>query len=54
VFAPHKNYQWKKAGTADFDFTNWSGTGEPSANWIKVSQVDALDATGNVIQVTNR
>ena len=54
VFATHKTYQWKKTGAPDFDFTNWSGTGEPSANWIKVSQVDAMDATGNLIQVSNR
>ncbi|HEX6430244.1 MAG TPA: hypothetical protein VF008_21280, partial [Niastella sp.] len=55
VFAPHKTYQWKRTGsTTDFDFTNWSGTGEPAVDWIKTSQVDVMDAAGNIIQVTNR
>jgi hypothetical protein len=54
VFAPHKSYQWTRTGNADFDFNNWSGTGEPSADWIKKTQIDALDATGNIIQMTNR
>jgi len=54
VFGQHKTYQWKKTGSPDFDFTNWSNTGEPAADWIKLSQIDAVDASGNVIQVTNR
>jgi hypothetical protein len=54
VFAPHKTYHWKKTGSADFNFTNWSDAGEPSADWIKTKQIDAMDAVGNIIQATNR
>jgi hypothetical protein len=54
VFAPHKTYQWKRTGNAEFDFGNWSGAGEPATDWIKMSQVDVMDAVGNILQVTNR
>jgi hypothetical protein len=54
VYAPHKTYQWKRTGSADFDFNNWSGTGEPTADWLKLINIDVVDAAGNPIQVTNR
>jgi hypothetical protein len=54
VFAPHKTYGWKRNGTSDFDFSSWSDTNEPGADWMKLTQVDAIDAVGNVIQVTNK
>lgn len=54
VYAPHKTYQWRRTGSSDFDFASWSDAGEPSTGWMKVSQVDALDAAGNVVQMTNR
>jgi hypothetical protein len=54
VYAPHKTYQWKRTGAADFDFSNWSGTGEPTADWLKLINIDMVDALGNPIQVTNR
>jgi hypothetical protein len=54
VFSPHKSYAWRRTGTADFNFTTWSDAGEPAADWIKVSQVDALDAKGNPLQVSIR
>ncbi len=54
VYAPHKTYQWKRTGSADFDFSSWSGTGEPTAGWLKLIQIDLVDALGNPIQVTNR
>lgn len=52
VFAPHKTYTWKRSGTADFNFSAWSETGEPSADWIKNSEINSISAIGNAIQVT--
>jgi hypothetical protein len=52
VFAPHKTYQWKRTGPSDFNFTTWSEAGEPTADWIKVSQIDAIDTQGNVVQTS--
>jgi hypothetical protein len=54
VFAPHKTYQWKRTGTSDFNFTTWSEAGEPTTDWIKVSQIDAVDTQGNVLQTSTR
>jgi hypothetical protein len=53
VFAPYKSYQWLRSGTGDFDFTNWSDTGEPTTDWKKVSQIDKYDSKGNVQQTTS-
>ena len=55
TWAPHKSYIWKRTGTStDFDFTNWSRIGEPPADWIKTSEINTIDAKGNVIQVTSK
>ena len=54
VFAPHKTYKWRRSGTTDFDFSAWSNTGEPTADWKKVSQIEAMDNTGNVLEVSNQ
>ena len=54
VMAPYKTYQWKRSGAADFDFTAYQATEPPAAQWFKASQVDAIDATGNVLQMSTR
>jgi hypothetical protein len=54
IYAPHKTYTWKRTGNPDFDFTNWSNTGEPTADWIKLSEINAVSTNGNIIQVTKQ
>ncbi len=55
VYAPHKSYQWLRSGSdTDFDFAAAAEANEPtSVNWRKVSEIDKLDAKGNVLQVTS-
>lgn len=53
IYGPHKTYSWKRTGTPDFNFTSWSATGEPAADWIKVSEINNVSTNGNVLQVTN-
>lgn len=48
VYAPHKTYRWKRTGSPDFNFSAWSGTGEPSADWTRISLVEEIDASGNI------
>lgn len=52
VYAPHKSYTWKNTGSPDFNFSAWSGTGEPTADWYKLSEYNSLSNKGNVLQAT--
>lgn len=52
-YAPHKSYVWLKTGNADFNFTNWSGTGEPGGDWRKTQEINTIDALGIVQQSTS-
>ena len=54
IWAPHKSYAWKRTGSSDFDFTNWSNTGEPPTDWIKASEINSIDVKGNISQITTR
>jgi hypothetical protein len=54
VMAPYRTYQWKRSGAADFDFATYNVNEPPAAQWFKASQVDGVDATGNVLQMTTR
>ncbi len=54
TWAPHKSYTSKNTEDSNFDFTNWSGTGEPATYWIKVSEVNSMDSKGNISQITTR
>ncbi|MDJ1470358.1 hypothetical protein [Xanthocytophaga flava] len=55
VPAPHKSYIWKRSGTQIvFDFANWSNLNEPSSDWIKVTEVNAINEKGKIIQITQR
>jgi len=53
VYAPHKIYTWKRTGSTDFNFSSWSGTGEPATDWFKGSEINAVSTNGNLTQVTN-
>jgi hypothetical protein len=51
-YAPHKSYVWLKTGSAYFNFTNWSGTGEPGGDWRKTQEINTIDAQGIIQQST--
>ncbi|RIK74499.1 hypothetical protein DCC62_15185 [candidate division KSB1 bacterium] len=52
-WAPHKSYQWSGSGGSNFDFSSWSGSGEPSSGWLKTSEIVAVNAEGAVLQSKN-
>src|SRR5690606_26947662 len=52
IYAPHKSYTWKNTGSPDFNFSAWSGTGEPTADWYKQSEYNSLSNKGHVLQAT--
>ncbi len=55
---PHKTYQWKEDdgegvySLPDFNFTSWSGEGEPPANseWIRKSKIYKRNENGNILK----
>jgi hypothetical protein len=52
VFGPHKTYTWRRSSSPDFDFTNHSNQNEPGSTWQKISEINAVNTAGQVIQVT--
>lgn len=50
VWAPHKSYARTVAGSTDFDFYNWSDTGEPLSDWLKTSEITNVDIRGQVVE----
>lgn len=52
VFGPHKTYSWRRNYSPDFDFANCSNENEPGSYWQKISEVNAVNAAGQVLQVT--
>lgn len=52
VFGPHKTYMWRRISSPDFDFANNSNQNEPGSHWQKISEINAVNAAGQVLQVT--
>ena len=51
VFGPHKTYTWRRSSSPDFDFANNSNQNEPGSTWQKISEINAVNTAGQVIQV---
>ncbi len=49
-WAPHKTYQWKGTGSSNFNFDSWSGSGEPTVDWLKTSEILTMLTEGAVLK----
>jgi hypothetical protein len=52
VFGPHKTYTWRRTNSPDFDFVNHSNLNEPGTHWQKISEINIVNTSGQVLQVT--
>ena len=51
IFSAHKTYLWKRTASADFNFSSWSDSNEPPADWYKVEEVSSMSTNGNSIEI---
>ncbi|MEQ9263611.1 MAG: RHS repeat-associated core domain-containing protein [Balneolaceae bacterium] len=49
-WAPHKTYIKESSSSVNFDFANWSGTGEPTNGWIKTGEIVTRNQYGIPIE----
>jgi hypothetical protein len=50
----HKSFFWNgEPGTDKFDFQKWSGSTNPPADWIKVSEIQRLSSKGYPLEIVN-
>jgi hypothetical protein len=56
VYAPHKSYTWRRNGSRQFNFTQYSGndTHPPASDWKKVMIIKSIDNKGNITEIESQ
>ncbi len=52
-WSPHKTYIWDGSGSEVFNYTSWSGAGEPSSGWLKSGEIISRDNFGLDTEIKN-
>lgn len=52
-WGPHKTYVKESSSNNDFDFDNWSGSGEPSSDWLRTSIITDVESESRIVEEKN-